>query len=135
MHGTRFVYLTLIVAAGLLGAMPQDSVAAPQEIVVLSNRADLISGGDALVEIKWPAGTNLAQTTISLNGVSVKSAFAMRPNGRYMGVVTGMNIGNNAVLARHGAVQRRSSSIIIRSKGRCSQAVSSLHHGSVPGRL
>ena len=107
MHGTRFVYLTLIVAAGLLGAMPQNSVAAPQEIVVLSNRADLISGGDALVEIKWPAGTNLAQATISLNGASVKSAFAMRPNGRYMGVVTGMNIGNNAVLARHagGAAQ------------------------------
>jgi hypothetical protein len=82
-------------------------VAAAQEIVVLSNRADLISGGDALVEIKWPTGTNLAQATVSLNGASVKSAFAMRPNGRYMGVVTGMNIGNNVVLARHagGAAQ------------------------------
>jgi hypothetical protein len=107
MHGNRFVHFTLIVAAGLLGAMPQNSVAAPQEIVVLSNRADLISGGDALVEIKWPTGTNLAQTTVNLNGESVKSAFAMRPNGRYMGVVTGMNIGNNVVLARHagGAAQ------------------------------
>jgi hypothetical protein len=107
MHGNRLVLFTLIAAVGLLGAMPQNPVAAPQEIVVLSNRADLISGGDALVEIKWPAGTNLAAATVSLNGASVKSAFAMRPNGRYMGVVTGMNTGNNVVLARHagGAAQ------------------------------
>ena len=32
--------------------------AASPEIVVLSNRADLISGGDALVEIKVPAYLN-----------------------------------------------------------------------------
>src|SRR4030095_11627458 len=107
MPRNRFVQPTLIVAAGLLSAMPQNSVAALQEIVVLSNRADLISGGDALVEIKWPAGTNLAAATVSLNGANVKSAFAMRPNGRYMGVVTGMNIGHNVLLARHagGAAQ------------------------------
>ena len=103
----RFVHSTLIVVVGLLCAMPENSVAAPQDIVMLSNRADLISGGDALVEIKWPAGTNLAATRVDLNGVSVRPAFAMRPNGRFMGLVTGMNNGNNVLLARDagGAAQ------------------------------
>ena len=103
----RFVHGTLIVAVGLLCAMPENSVAAPPEIVVLSNRADLISGGDALVEIKWPAATNLAATRVELNGVNVRPAFAMRPSGRFVGLVTGMNNGTNVLLARDagGAAQ------------------------------
>ena len=43
MSRNRFVPCTLIVAVGLLCAQPENSVAAPQEIAVLSNRADLIS--------------------------------------------------------------------------------------------
>jgi hypothetical protein len=63
-------------------------------IHVLSNRADLISGGDALVEI-----TGEVPTTVTLNGADISSAFAMRPNGRFMGLVTGLALGANELVA------------------------------------
>jgi hypothetical protein len=72
------------------------------EIKVLSNRADLISGGDALVEIKWGAVAHARVARIELDGVDVKSAFATRPNGRYMGLVTGLKNGDNSLAVRVG---------------------------------
>ena len=38
------------------------------EIVTLSNRADLISGGDALVEVRVPKTVPLKKVTLWLNG-------------------------------------------------------------------
>ena len=55
MQGNRLVRRVLAIAAALFFSA---SASAAPEILVLSNRADLITGGDALVEIKWPAGTN-----------------------------------------------------------------------------
>jgi len=96
MHGYRFVLGAWTIVAGLFFAV--SAIAAP-EILVLSNRADLISGGDALVEIKWPAGTDTTSAQVALNGVSVKSSFALR-DGRYMGLVTGLNNGDNLLTAQ-----------------------------------
>jgi hypothetical protein len=72
------------------------------QILVLSNRADLISGGDALVEIKWPDVNSsvLKKATVELNGVLVTDNFAVRGNGRYMGLVTGLVDGQNTLRAR-----------------------------------
>ena len=105
MRGNRFIRSVLVTLGALVcaAAATGSAIAAPPEIVVLSNRADLISGGDALVEIKWPAGTNFAATLVSLNGVSIRPAFAMRPNGRFIGLVTGLKNGNNVLLARDSA--------------------------------
>lgn len=72
------------------------------EIKVLSNRADLISGGDVLVEIKWRSVSHAKAAQIKLDGVDVKSAFATRPNGRYMGLVTGLKNGDNLLTVRVG---------------------------------
>ena len=83
MERYRFIRSAAIILAGLFCAVTESAALAPPEILVLSNRADLISGGDALVEIRWPAGANIALAKIALNGVSVnKSMFAMRANGR-----------------------------------------------------
>jgi hypothetical protein len=101
MRANRSIRSAVVIVGALACAEPGSATAAPPEIVVLSNRADLISGGDALVEIKWPAGTDLAPTRVELNGVSIRPAFAMRPNGRFMGLVTGLKSGNNVLLARH----------------------------------
>src|SRR6266542_6898922 len=59
-------------------------------IVVLSNRADLISGGDALVEIILPdkAKANPDDVKIDVDGHDVTSAFAVRADGRFYGLVT-----------------------------------------------
>src|SRR5689334_21106574 len=77
------------------------------EIKVLSNRADLISGGDALVEIVWGGAAHSNVTRIELNGVDVKSAFATRPNGRFMGLVTGLKEGDNVLTVRVGGAGRQ----------------------------
>lgn len=78
------------------------------ELRVLSNRADLISGGDALVEVVAPADVDPKALRIELNGVDVSSAFDLRPDGRFFGLVTGLVDGKNELRAalpeRKGAV-------------------------------
>ena len=45
-------------------------------IEVLSNRADLISAGDALVAIDVPAGADLSSVHVTANGQDVSDVFA-----------------------------------------------------------
>lgn len=91
-----------LAALAVLAVLPvQGAVAAdPVTIEVLSNRADLVSEGDALVEI---TAADLSVVTVELNGADVTSSFAARPNGRYMGVVTGLALGANELVAHAGA--------------------------------
>jgi hypothetical protein len=70
------------------------------DITVLSNRADLISGGDALVSVDL--STNPRAIRVELNGMDLTSAFAVRPNGRYEGIVTGLVEGKNVLRVRPG---------------------------------
>ncbi|HEV3229557.1 MAG TPA: DUF6351 family protein, partial [Solirubrobacteraceae bacterium] len=69
------------------------------QILVLSNRADLISNGDALVQVLLPPGTAPSSARIDVNGHDQTSAFAAQPNDRLMGLVTGMANGPNVVTA------------------------------------
>ena len=75
--------------------------AAKLEIRTLSSRPDLISGGDALVEVKAPADVSLSQITLTLNGKDVtdqlKDAADARsvPTRSFRGVITGMTVGDN----------------------------------------
>jgi len=93
--------LSVLVALLLLTAAVPLALAAPGDIVinVVSNRADLISGGDALVEIVPPPDVNVADVRVSLNGVDVTSAFAVRENGRFMGLIVDLVVGDNVVVA------------------------------------
>ena len=68
------------------------------EISVVSNRADLISGGDALVSVDLIA--NPRAIRVELNGNDITNAFAVRPNGRYEGLVTGLVEGKNTLRVR-----------------------------------
>ena len=96
----------LVGAIGLAVALPAAAGPGPQ-IRVLSNRADLISGGDALVEIEWPAGANGSLAKVTLNDAAVAGVFAPRSNGRYMGLITGLRNGDNVLVASvHGAGAR-----------------------------
>jgi hypothetical protein len=85
-------------AAALAWVVSAAAAAGPQ-IVVLSNRADLISGGDALVEIKWPDGARLAVAKVQLNGVDVTPTFERKSNRRTMGLLTGLKNGENILTA------------------------------------
>ena len=69
------------------------------QIKVLSGRADLITSGDALVEVVIPQGVNPSAVRVFAGGRDVTSSFAMRPNKRFMGVVRGLGLGKNMLTA------------------------------------
>ncbi|MBV8195317.1 MAG: hypothetical protein JOY80_07295 [Candidatus Dormibacteraeota bacterium] len=68
-------------------------------ITVLSTRADLVSGGDALTSVTLPTGTSPSSVHMLLNGQDITSVFAVRPNNLYEGLVTGLTLGPNSLVA------------------------------------
>ena len=69
------------------------------KILTLSNRADLISGGDALVEIVPTSESDSSTLKVKLNDQDITAAFATRQDGRYIGMVTGLKDGSNLITA------------------------------------
>jgi hypothetical protein len=70
------------------------------EIVSLSNRADLVSGGDALLEVRVPKNVRLSQVSLRLNDRVVTGAFRTNEAARTLrGVVTGLVDGDNEFVA------------------------------------
>lgn len=70
------------------------------EISTLSNRADLVSGGDALVEVKVPKTVPMHKVTLTLNGVDVGAAFVADAAARtYRGLLSGLVVGANTFVA------------------------------------
>jgi hypothetical protein len=70
------------------------------EIVTLSNRADLISGGDALVEVRVPKQVSLSAVKVKLNGHDITSSFKANTAARTLrGLVTGLVEGRNDLVA------------------------------------
>lgn len=98
-------------AATLLVPLPA-AQAAPTglKVSVLSNRADLISGGDALVQVALPAGITPSKVRVTAAGRDVTRAFAVRPNGQFEGLVTGLPLGRSVLKA---AVGRSSDTLTI----------------------
>ncbi len=66
-------------------------------ISVLSNRADLVSGGDALVAVELPDAVNPSKVRVFLGDREVTSQFAPRPDGRFEGLLDGLAVGENVV--------------------------------------
>src|SRR4051794_22849294 len=97
----RRVVLSVVLTATALAApvvarsVTARSASAPPTISVLSNRADLISGGEALVAVSLPAGTDPAQVKVALGTRDVTNQFAPLADGRFGGLVTGLAVGSN----------------------------------------
>ncbi|MFL5422547.1 MAG: DUF6351 family protein, partial [Myxococcales bacterium] len=69
------------------------------QIRTLSNRADLVSGGDALVEIVLSKPKLANALRVQLNGRDVTGGFAVRAGGRILGLVNGLANGDNVLVA------------------------------------
>ena len=70
------------------------------EIRTLSNRADLISDGDALVEVQVPKTVPMEKVKLLLNGTDIGASFVADPAARtYRGLVTGLAVGANTLVA------------------------------------
>ena len=96
-HRTSIVVLGL-----LLGCLIISSDASAQstklEIRTLSSRPDLISGGDALVEVKASPGISLSQLRLTLNGTDVTDKLKdVGDAGSFRGVIGGMTVGQNSL--------------------------------------
>ena len=108
LKGTKRRLLILSVVAGVFSALTlsggaisaSSQAGGVDDISVVSNRADLISGGDALVSVDLSA--NPRAIRVELDGTNITSAFAVRPNGRYEGLVTGLKEGKNILRVRPG---------------------------------
>jgi hypothetical protein len=86
-------------------AIPPDAPLAALQIKTLSNRADLISGGDVLVEIVIPPGSSTGTVHVTAGATDVSAAFSHRPDGRTLGVITGLANGSTEIKADLGGKQ------------------------------
>jgi hypothetical protein len=68
-------------------------------IDVLSNRADLVTGGDALVEVVLPDGVRAEDVRVDVDGRDVSARFAVRPNGKFEALLGDLADGPNVVTA------------------------------------
>jgi hypothetical protein len=84
--------MSAMLAAAAVG--PQEAHA---EIEVLSTRADLVTGGDALVEVRLPAGASLSDARVAIDGRDVTSSFVPLSDGRFMGLVADLGDGANDI--------------------------------------
>jgi hypothetical protein len=70
------------------------------KIEAVSNRADLVSGGDVLLRVTLPRGT---KGVLSLNGATIRNALHAAPDGRgYLALATGLALGDNIVTVSAG---------------------------------
>src|SRR3954451_18352747 len=69
-------------------------------IQVLSNRADLVSGGDALVRVTLPDGVAASRLRLSAGNHDVTSALVRTGPQQLDGLVAGMPLGRVALVAR-----------------------------------
>jgi hypothetical protein len=96
------VLICLVGALAACAGGPGAGPATGLEIKVLSNRADLVSGGDALVEVVLPRSAASAGLHVDVDGRDVSSSFEQRADSRLVGLVTGLKDGANVVTARLG---------------------------------
>ena len=68
-------------------------------VVSVSNRPDLVSGGDVRVAVAKVKGLKRKQVRVSLNGRDVTRQFAVRPGGRFEAVLGDLRVGRNVVQA------------------------------------
>ncbi len=87
----------------------------PVQLRTVNNRADLISSGDALIEVTAAPGLLRQSFRVTVNGSDVTSAFRLTSEGRILGVVTGLRDGENVVEATVGGSNSFLSSASTRS--------------------
>ncbi len=99
--------LSLMIAAVALVTVGSSADAARRHagagkpaIEVLSGRSNLISGGEALVAVRLPSGASASAVRITLGDQNVTDQFAVRANGQYEGLLTGVPDGASVLRAQ-----------------------------------
>src|SRR6202042_1271407 len=112
MHGRPLGWLAAISAIALIAAPAAAEAAGPATsgppnqlaLVTVSNpRPELVSGGEVLVRVDVPHHISAASVRISADGHDVTASFQKQSDGNLLGLVTGLQIGRNRLVAlAHG---------------------------------
>src|SRR5689334_18730546 len=93
---TAVLAAAVLVALPLAGYAPATAAPAPEPALglqVVGTRADLVSAGDALIEVVLPKGVAAKGLRVDDDGRDVTRAFSVRPGGRLLGLVKGLSLG------------------------------------------
>jgi hypothetical protein len=117
MKRNRWGLRAVLTSAGILACASALPASAQVSIKVLSNRADLISGGDALVEVALPSTRSVNPVYIpALLKATVDGAplpvgtLALRSDGRIYGFLTGLKNWATCWRFAHRPVEQKSQS-------------------------
>ncbi|HTX30874.1 MAG TPA: DUF6351 family protein [Solirubrobacteraceae bacterium] len=97
--------LALVLAPGAVAARGHDHGWGHPRLTLVSvsnPRPELVSGGEVLVRADLGKGVDPADVRISSNGQDVTSSFQRQPDGSLLGLVTGLAIGPNRLVASVG---------------------------------
>ena len=98
----RVAALLVLLAVGVAASAGAQSAAGAPEIVTLSNRADMVSGGDVLVRVTPAPGAADAALTVLAGGRDVTGDFRRLDDGVLEGLVSGLEPGTNRIEVRAG---------------------------------
>jgi hypothetical protein len=112
MRGRPLGWLAAVSAVALLAAPSAAQAAGPSNsgppgrlaLVTVSNpRPELVSGGEVLVRVDVPRHTSPASVQVTADGHDVTASFQQQSDGSLLGLVTGLQIGRNRLIAAaHG---------------------------------
>lgn len=99
--GAVAVLVATLPGAALIGAaLPAAALAKGLPgIQVVSARPELVAGGQAVVAITAPKGVKRSKIRVFLGRKRLRHVFAIRLDGRYEGLVTGLKLGKNVLSA------------------------------------
>ncbi|WP_156919936.1 DUF6351 family protein [Comamonas composti] len=111
---TPWAALGLLAAAVLAGCGGSDGSGQPAPpkpaaltLQVLSSRADMVSGGSAVVRVGLPEGIQASEVRVFAGQAEVTSALAADAQGRHLqGLVEGLALGESRLLARVGEADK-----------------------------
>src|SRR3954453_20180758 len=99
-RGKAIAPALVIGAFAALAATPAEARTAVPTIKVLSNRADLVSDGDALVGVTVPRGVRASRLRLTAGGRDVTRVLVHTGTRQLTGLVTGLPVGRVALIAR-----------------------------------
>jgi len=96
------VPLALALAVGGCSSAEMAGVPDLPQVSVVSSRADMVTGGNALVRVALPEGTSPDTVTVRVDGRDVTAAFRAVSEAALEGIVTDLAVGMNHVAVGTG---------------------------------
>jgi hypothetical protein len=103
-----------IVSYATLAMVCGSAFAGSLEIKTLSTRPEFVSGGDVLIEVVAPAGTQPADINLQLNDKPA-TVDLTGVGGRFNGLVTGLKAGKNVIAATMQSPERAKAKLVVQN--------------------